>query len=110
MGAASEKLRFRPLGHRDTSGATQRVADRPGVTAPAFGAHTLEQLHDSIRAADLTLNPAATAALDEVSAPTSFDYPYGSFGVGQRDRRLQGGDQALGDLVSQGFDHPLGRP
>ncbi|MFE4454517.1 aldo/keto reductase [Streptomyces sp. NPDC056796] len=85
------------------------IADRPGVTAPIFGARTLEQLNDSIAAADLALDEEATAALDKVSTPTPGDYPYGAFGVSQRDRRLQGGDQALGDLVGQGSDHPLGR-
>lgn len=85
------------------------IADRPGVTAPIFGARTLKQLHDSIAAADLTLDDTATTALDKVSAPAPGDYPYGAFGTSQRDRRLQGGDQALGDLVGQGSDHPLGR-
>jgi aryl-alcohol dehydrogenase (NADP+) len=86
------------------------IADRPGVTAPIFGARTLDQLHDSIAAADLTLDDEVTNALDKVSTPTPGDYPYGAFGTSQRDRRLQGGDQALGDLVGQGSDHPLGRP
>ncbi|MEU4176436.1 aldo/keto reductase [Streptomyces sp. NPDC026589] len=85
------------------------IADRPGVVAPVYGARTLDQLHDGIAAADLTLDDEATHALDKVSAPTPGDYPYGPFGVAQRDRRLQGGDQALGDLVSQGSDHPLGQ-
>ncbi|MGZ0198743.1 aldo/keto reductase [Streptomyces sp. RM1] len=86
------------------------IADRPGVTAPIFGARTLEQLHDSIAAADLTLDDEATTALDKVSAPTPGDYPYGAFGTSQRDRRLQGGSQALGELVEQGSEHPLGHP
>ncbi|MDQ0753541.1 aryl-alcohol dehydrogenase-like predicted oxidoreductase [Streptomyces africanus] len=100
----------------DETGATPAqvalswIADRPGVTAPIFGARTLDQLHDSIAAADLTLDDEATIALDQVSTPTPGDYPYGPFGTSQRDRRLRGGDQALGDLVGQGSDHPLGRP
>lgn len=84
------------------------IADRPGVVAPVYGARTLDQFHDGIAAADLTLDDEATHALDKVSTPTPGDYPYGPFGVAQRDRRLKGGDQALGDLVSQGSDHPLG--
>jgi aryl-alcohol dehydrogenase (NADP+) len=85
------------------------IADRPGVTAPIFGARTLDQLNDSIAAADLTLNEDATLALDKVSSPTPGGYPYGAFGSSQRDRRLQGGAQSLGDLVEAGSDHPLGR-
>ncbi|MFJ8495251.1 aldo/keto reductase [Streptomyces sp. NPDC094038] len=85
------------------------IADRPGVVAPIFGARTLEQLHDSLGAVTLTLDDEATAALDKVSAPTPGGYPYGAFGTSQRDRRLQGGAQALGDLISSGSDLPTGR-
>ncbi|MGW1024243.1 aldo/keto reductase [Streptomyces sp. NPDC002577] len=85
------------------------IADRPGVVAPVFGARTLEQLHDSLGAVALTLDDEATAALDKVSAPTPGGYPYGAFGTSQRDRRLQGGAQALGDLIGNGSDHPTGR-
>ncbi|MFF5565134.1 aldo/keto reductase [Streptomyces sp. NPDC012623] len=86
------------------------IADRPGVTAPIFGARTLHQLHDGIAAAGLVLDDDATAALDRVSAPAPGGYPYGAFGTAQRDRRLQGGSQLLGELVGDGSDHPLGRP
>ncbi|MFE3831006.1 hypothetical protein [Streptomyces sp. NPDC059092] len=86
------------------------MADRPGVTAPVFGARTLKQLHDSIAAADLTLDGRATTALDEISTPRPGGYPYGAFGVSQRDRRLRGGPQALGELVTGNSDHSLGRP
>ncbi|MFF6993246.1 aldo/keto reductase [Streptomyces sp. NPDC010273] len=86
------------------------IADRPGVTAPIFGARTLKQLNDSIAAADLTLDVEATAVLDRVSAPAPAGYPYGAFGTTQRDRRLKGGSQAQGELVSQGSSHPLGHP
>ncbi|WP_427918341.1 aldo/keto reductase [Streptomyces sp. cg40] len=86
------------------------IANRPGVVAPIFGAHTLEQFHDSVGAAALTLDAEATAALDKVSAPTPGGYPYGAFGTSQRDRRLQGGAQALGDLIGNGADHTTGRP
>ena len=64
---------------------------------------------DRIAAADLTLDGEATAVLDKVSTPTSGDYPYGAFGAGQRDRRLHGDAQALGELVEHGSDHPLGQ-
>ncbi|MGW0949541.1 aldo/keto reductase [Streptomyces sp. NPDC002623] len=85
------------------------IADRPGVVAPIFGARTLKQLHDGFGAVALTLDAEATAALDKVSAPTPGGYPYGAFGTSQRDRRLQGGAQALGDLIGNGSDHPTGR-
>jgi aryl-alcohol dehydrogenase (NADP+) len=85
------------------------IADRPGVVAPIFGARTLEQLYDSIGAAGLTLDAEATTALDKASTPTPGGYPYGAFGTSQRDRRLQGGEQALGALVGNGSDHPTGR-
>jgi len=52
------------------------VADRPGVAAPIVGARSVAQLRETLEAADLHLDPAATAALDEVSAPAIPDYPY----------------------------------
>lgn len=84
------------------------IADRPGVVAPIFGARTLKQLNDGLGAVALTLDVEATAALDKVSTPTPGGYPYGAFGTSQRDRRLQGGAQALGDLIGNGSDHPTG--
>lgn len=85
------------------------IADRPGVAAPIFGARTLEQLEGNLGAADLALDDAATAALDNVSAPTPGGYPYGAFGQGQRNRNLQDGVPAPGLPVEKGSDHPLGR-
>ncbi|GGQ71711.1 aldo/keto reductase [Couchioplanes azureus] len=52
------------------------VMDRPGVTAALVGARTAEQLRQSLTAADLHLDPAATERLDAVSAPPTPDYPY----------------------------------
>jgi aryl-alcohol dehydrogenase (NADP+) len=85
------------------------IANRPGVVAPIFGARTLQQLHDSLGAIALILDDEATTALDKVSTPTPGGYPYGAFGTSQRDRRLQGGAQALGDLIGNGSEHPTGR-
>lgn len=48
---------------------------QPGVTAPIFGARTMEQLEDNIVAADLELDDAATKALDDASA-LDLVYPY----------------------------------
>ena len=64
------------------------LADRPLVTAPILGNRTLEQLSGSLAIADIHLDPALTARLDEVSAPVMPDYPYGELGLGQRSRTL----------------------
>ncbi len=67
------------------------VSDRPAVTSTILGARTIGQLEANLRAADLHLTAAETAALDAVSDPRATDYPYGELGVEQRDRRLAGG-------------------
>jgi aryl-alcohol dehydrogenase-like predicted oxidoreductase len=74
------------------------VANRPGVTAPIIGARTLDQLEQNLTAGDLVLGEEDTARLDKVSAPTPNDYPYGPFGVKQRDRYVGSSDQAIGEL------------
>ena len=43
----------------------------------------------------------ATARLDDVSAATSNDYPYGPFGVKQRDRYVDSSDRALRELMQK---------
>ncbi len=67
------------------------LVDRPAMTSVILGARTLEQLQDNLGAADLHLEPAEIAALDQASDPAPADYPYGGPGVGQRDRKLTGG-------------------
>jgi aryl-alcohol dehydrogenase (NADP+) len=67
------------------------VTSRPAVTSTILGARTTGQLQANLRAADLRLTPAETAALDTASDPRPTDYPYGELGVEQRDRRLAGG-------------------
>ena len=64
------------------------VTARPAVTSAILGARTLSQLETNLRAADLHLTPAETAALDAASDPHITDYPYGELGVDQRARRL----------------------
>ena len=64
------------------------VTDRPGVSSTILGARTLEQLQTNLKAADLHLDPAEVAALDEASDLGASDYPYGEMGVGQRSRDL----------------------
>ncbi len=66
------------------------VTARPAVTSTILGARTLGQLETNLRAADLHLTPAETAALDAASDPHITDYPYGELGVDQRSRRLPG--------------------
>jgi aryl-alcohol dehydrogenase-like predicted oxidoreductase len=74
------------------------VANRPGVIAPIIGAKTLDQLEQNLVAGDLVLSDEETARLDEVSAPTPNEYPYGPFGVKQRDRYVDSSDQAITEL------------
>jgi aryl-alcohol dehydrogenase-like predicted oxidoreductase len=74
------------------------IANRPGVVAPIMGAKTLEQLESNLVAADLVLDDEATARLDEVSAPTPNDYPYGPFGVMQRHRYVDSSEQGITEL------------
>src|SRR5208282_4755414 len=67
------------------------VIGRPAVSSTILGARTLSQLETNLRAADLHLTAAETAALDAASDPHPVDYPYGEMGVDQRDRHLPGG-------------------
>ena len=64
------------------------VTDRPAVTSTILGARTVEQLETNLRAADLHLDEAETAALDAASDLHATDYPYGPLGVDQRSRSL----------------------
>ena len=67
------------------------VAAQPAVTSVILGARTVEQLTDNLGAADLDLSAKQLQRLSEVSAPQADDYPYGTAGVAQRDRNLEGG-------------------
>lgn len=98
------------LGATAAQVALSWIADRPAVTAPICGARTVAHLKDNLGAVDLKLDEDATAAIAAASTPRSGGYPYGAFGVGQRDRSLQTSTQALGALVGKGSTHPLGRP
>jgi aryl-alcohol dehydrogenase-like predicted oxidoreductase len=96
------------IGKTPTQVALAWLADRPGVTAPIFGARSIAQLQENLGAADLHLDAQSTAALEAVSRPISGGYPYGAFGSAQRDRTTDGVD-TLTPVVSAGSTAPLGR-
>ena len=85
---AEDRRAARRVHGRDRAGVGERSAsgglDNP--RRPHAG-----QLETNLRAADLHLSPAETAALNAASDPQPTDYPYGELGVEQRDRRLAGG-------------------
>ncbi|OII37357.1 aldo/keto reductase [Curtobacterium sp. MMLR14_010] len=64
---------------------------RPAVTSVILGVRTLDQLADNLGAADLVLDDAELQALTDASAPRIDDYPYGTAGVAQRERKIAGG-------------------
>ncbi|WP_311293019.1 aldo/keto reductase [Microbacterium sp. PRC9] len=74
------------------------VGNRPGVIAPIIGAKTITQLEQNLPAGDLILDADATAQLDDVSAPTPNDYPYGPFGEKQRGRYVDSSEQVIVEL------------
>jgi aryl-alcohol dehydrogenase-like predicted oxidoreductase len=67
------------------------VAAQPAVTSVILGARTTEQLKDNLGAASVVLTHEDIAKLSAVSKPDMSDYPYGEGGVGQRNRKLEGG-------------------
>ena len=58
----------RSVGATPAQVALSWIADRPGVIAPIVGARTVEHLGNNLGAAGLTLDNAATAALEKVGA------------------------------------------
>ena len=67
------------------------LAARPAVMSVILGARTVAQLADNLKAADLILTDAEMATLTDASAPVVADYPYGTGGVAQRLRKIEGG-------------------
>jgi aryl-alcohol dehydrogenase-like predicted oxidoreductase len=63
------------LGRPPSQVALAWVATRPGVTAPIFGARSLEQLEENLGAADLVLDEEAEKRLEEASC-LPLVYPY----------------------------------
>jgi len=64
---------------------------QPAVTSVILGARTVEQLDDNMGASGLVLTADELARLGDASAPRVDDYPYGTAGVAQRGRRIDGG-------------------
>jgi aryl-alcohol dehydrogenase-like predicted oxidoreductase len=67
------------------------VAAQPAVTSVILGARTREQLADNLAATSLTLTAEELATLDAVSKPDMAEYPYGTGGISQRHRKIEGG-------------------
>lgn len=88
------------IGKTPNQVALSWVANRPGVTAPIVGAKNLQQLEQNLVAGDLVLDDADTERLNDVSAPTPNDYPYGPFGQLQRGRYVDSSDQPLNELFN----------
>jgi hypothetical protein len=51
----------------------------------------VKQLQDNMGAVDLGLSAEELQRLSEASAPRIDDYPYGTAGVAQRNRKIEGG-------------------
>ncbi|GAA1807211.1 aldo/keto reductase [Planosporangium flavigriseum] len=65
---AYEKLAAE-LGHEPADVALAWLLSRPGVTAPIVGPRTVEQLDNSLRALEITLDEKTLARLDELFPP-----------------------------------------
>jgi hypothetical protein len=59
---------------------------------------TRTRLEDNLAGADLELGNSFTARLDEVTAPTPDEYPYGPFGEKQRGRYVDSSKQVISEL------------
>lgn len=88
----------RQLGATPSQVALSWLGYQPSVTAPVIGARTIEQLQDNLGAVDVVLDAAALQRLGDASAPTPDDYPYGRFGMLQRERYVDSSEQALREL------------
>jgi aryl-alcohol dehydrogenase-like predicted oxidoreductase len=64
---------------------------QPAVTSVILGARTVTQLQDNMGAVDLDLSADELQRLTDASAPRIDDYPYGTAGIAQRHRKIQGG-------------------
>jgi aryl-alcohol dehydrogenase-like predicted oxidoreductase len=81
---------------RDRGASSSQVAiawllAQPAMTSVILGARTVDQLVDNLGATDLELSAEEVDTLSDASAPRADDYPYGTAGVAQRNRRIEGG-------------------
>ncbi|GAB2976180.1 aldo/keto reductase [Frigoribacterium salinisoli] len=67
------------------------LLSRPAVTSVILGVRTVEQLRDNLGASGLPLTGEELTRLTTASEPRLDDYPYGTLGVAQRHRKLEGG-------------------
>ena len=86
------------IGATPSQVALSWVTNQPSVTAPIIAASNLAQLEENLAGADLDLGESATKRLDDVSAPTPDDYPYGPFGEKQRGRYVDSSEQVIREL------------
>lgn len=86
------------IGATPSQVALSWLINRPSVAAPIIGAKSLKHLEENLTGADLELDAASTQRLDDVSAPTPDDYPYGSFGEKQRGRYVDSSEQVIREL------------
>jgi aryl-alcohol dehydrogenase-like predicted oxidoreductase len=87
------------IGATPSQVALSWLTNRPSVTAPIIAASNLVQLEENLGGADLELDAATTQRLDDVSAPTPDDYPYGPFGEKQRGRYVDSSEQVIRELT-----------
>lgn len=64
---------------------------QPAMTSVILGARTVDQLVDNLGASDLDLSAVEIERLSDASAPRADDYPYGTAGIAQRHRSIDGG-------------------
>jgi aryl-alcohol dehydrogenase-like predicted oxidoreductase len=64
---------------------------QPAVTSVILGARTVKQLKDNMGAVELQLSSEELQSLSDASTPRIDDYPYGTAGVAQRNRKIEGG-------------------
>jgi aryl-alcohol dehydrogenase-like predicted oxidoreductase len=81
---------------RDRDATASQVAiawllGQPAVTSVILGARTVDQLIDNLGASSVDLSAAELQNLSDASAPAVDEYPYGTAGVAQRHRKVEGG-------------------
>jgi aryl-alcohol dehydrogenase-like predicted oxidoreductase len=65
--------------------AVNYLLQKPGVTSVIFGARSMEQLRENLRAAEWSLTPEEMTELDTLSAPPK-TYPHWYFDIYRKDR------------------------